>query len=122
MVASSNFIWYRSASVQTLPPGNAEEFRKIYDREPTNQELVSKIGSAAISRYVPGPSANPHDVILGKLSAMATVPERRPNYTDSSFQTNDAAQCRKALLRAKVKATLLVNRQRNAAQLAGFKI
>jgi hypothetical protein len=122
VVASSNFVWYRSAAVNTLPPSNAEEFQKIYDREPTNQELVSKIGSAAIGRYVPGPSSNPHDIVFSKPFAITTVPERSPNYADSSFQTSDVAQCNKALLRAKVKASLLVNKQRDAARAAGFRV
>ncbi|CAN9083393.1 unnamed protein product [Alternaria alternata] len=122
VVASSNFVWYRNAAVHTLPPSNAEEFQKIYDRQPTNQELVRKIGSAAIGRYVPGPSSNPHDIVSSKPFAIPTVPERRPNYADSSFQTSDVAQCNKALLRAKVKASLLVNKQRDAARAAGFKV
>jgi hypothetical protein len=122
VVASSNFVWYRNAAVHTLPPSNAEEFQKIYDRQPTNQELVSKIGSAAIGRYVPGPSSNPHDIVSSKPFAIPTVPERRPNYADSSFQTSDVAQCNKALLRAKVKASLLVNKQRDAARAAGFRV
>ncbi|CAN9313674.1 unnamed protein product [Alternaria alternata] len=122
VVASSNFVWYRNAAVHTLPPSNAEEFQKIYDRQPTNQELVSKIGSAAIGRYVPGPSSNPYDIVSSKPFAIPTVPERRPNYADSSFQTSDVAQCNKALLRAKVKASLLVNKQRDAARAAGFRV
>jgi hypothetical protein len=122
VVASSNFVWYRSAAVHTLPPSNAEEFQKIYDRQPTNQELVSKIGSAAIGRYVPGPSSNPHDIVSSKPFAITTVPERSPNYADSSFQTSEVAQCNKALLRAKVKASLLVNKQRDAARAAGFRV
>ncbi|RYN41435.1 hypothetical protein AA0112_g2392 [Alternaria arborescens] len=122
VVASSNFVWYRNAAVHTLPPSNAEEFQKIYDRQPTNQELVSKIGSAAIGRYVPGPSSNPHDIVSSKPFAIPTVPERCPNYADSSFQTSDIAQCNNALLRAKVKASLLVNKQGDAARAAGFRV
>ncbi|RYN91744.1 hypothetical protein AA0120_g5445 [Alternaria tenuissima] len=122
VVASSNFVWYRDAAVHTLPPSNAEEFQKIYDRQPTNQELVSKIGSAAIGRYVPGASSNPQDIVSSKPFAITTVLERRRNYADSSFQTSDVAQCNKALLRAKVKASLLVNKQRDAARAAGFRV
>ncbi|OAG20758.1 hypothetical protein CC77DRAFT_79569 [Alternaria alternata] len=122
VVASSNFVWYRSAAIQTLPPSNAEEFEKIYGRQPTNQELVSKVGSAAIGHYVPGLSSNPHDIVSSKPFAITTVPERTPNYADSSFQTSDVAQCNKALLRAKVKASLLVNKQRDGARAAGFRV
>ncbi|KAL1801556.1 hypothetical protein ACET3X_001898 [Alternaria dauci] len=122
VIASSEFIWYRSASIQTLPPSNGEEFKKIHGREPTNQELVSKIGSAAIGRYSPKPSSNPYDVVLGKPFAISTDSKRRSSYTDSSFQTGDAVQCKKALLRAKLKATMLAKRQRDAARTAGFKV
>ncbi|KAG9187327.1 hypothetical protein G6011_05198 [Alternaria panax] len=122
VVLSSNFTWYCSAAAQTLPPNDAKEFQKIYHREPTSQELLKKIGSAALGHYAPGPSANPYDVVLGRPFATATIVKRRPNYADSFFQTDDVAQCDKFLLRAKVKASLLVNRQRDVALSAGFRV
>ena len=121
-VATQGRVLYRSAGIQTLPPSNADGFRKIYDREPTNQELVSKIGSAALGRYKPGPSANPHDVVLSAPFSAPNVSDRRANYVTSSFQTKDVAQCKKDLLKAKVKASLLVNKQRDAALSAGYKV
>ena len=122
IIASTHATRYRSAAVQTLPPSNAEQFHRIYDREPTNQELVSKTGSAAIGRYEPGLLANGYDVVLCTKFSVPVAPTKRANYTNSSFQTDAVAQCKKALLRAKAKASMLVNRQRDAAQSAGFRV
>ncbi|KAI4658091.1 uncharacterized protein J4E79_007072 [Alternaria viburni] len=119
-VATQGRVLYRSAGIQTFPPSNADGFRKIYDREPTHQELVSKIGSAALGRYKPGPSA--HDVVQSAPFPAPDVSNRRANYVTSSFQTKDVAQCKKDLLKAKVKASLLVNKQRDAALSAGYKV
>ncbi|KAI4677130.1 uncharacterized protein J4E88_006937 [Alternaria novae-zelandiae] len=119
-VTTQGHVLYRSAGIQTLPPSNADGFRKIYDREPTHQELVSKIGSAALGRYKPGPSA--HDVVQSAPFPAPDVSNRRANYVTSSFQTKDVAQCKKDLLKAKVKASLLVNKQRDAALSAGYKV
>ncbi|KAI4638741.1 hypothetical protein J4E93_009769 [Alternaria ventricosa] len=121
-VTTQGHVLYRSAGIQTLPPSNADGFRKIYDREPTHQELVSKIGSAALGRYKPGSSANPQDVVLSAPFSTLNVSDRRANYVTSSFQTKDATQCKKDLLKAKVKASLLVNKQRDAALSAGYKV
>ncbi|KAI4949540.1 hypothetical protein J4E91_005279 [Alternaria rosae] len=121
-VATQGRALYRSAGIQTLPPSNADGFRKIYDREPTDQDLVSKIGSAALGRYKPGLSANPHDVVLCTPFSALNVSDRRAIYFTSSFQTKDVAQCKKDLLKAKVKASLLVNKQRDAALSAGYKV
>jgi hypothetical protein len=122
IIASTHATRYRSAAVQTLPPSNAEQFHRIYDREPTNQELVSKTGSAAIGRYEPGLLANGYDVVLCTPFSAPVASNKRANYINSSFQTDAVAQCKKALLRAKVKASMLVNRQRDAAQSAGFRV
>ncbi|KAI4709336.1 hypothetical protein J4E89_006085 [Alternaria sp. Ai002NY15] len=119
-VTTQGHVLYRSAGIQTLPPSNADGFRKIYDREPTHQELVSKIGSAALGRYKLGPSA--HDVVQSAPFPAPDVSNRRANYVTSSFQTKDVAQCKKDLLKAKVKASLLVNKQRDAALSAGYKV
>ncbi|KAI4908346.1 hypothetical protein J4E90_008971 [Alternaria incomplexa] len=119
-VTTQGHVLYRSAGIQTLPPSNADGFRKIYDREPTHQELVSKIGSAALGRYKPGPSA--HDVVQSAPFPAPDVSNRRANYVTSSFQTKDVAQYKKDLLKAKVKASLLVNKQRDAALSAGYKV
>ncbi|KAI4617159.1 uncharacterized protein J4E87_008399 [Alternaria ethzedia] len=119
-VTTQGHVLYRSAGIQTLPPSNADGFRKIYDREPTHQELVSKIGSAALGRYKPGPSA--HDVVQSAPFPAPDVSNRRANYVTSSFQTKDVAQCKKDLLKAKVKASLLVNKQRDAALSVGYKV
>ncbi|KAI4654419.1 uncharacterized protein J4E78_007465 [Alternaria triticimaculans] len=119
-VTTQGHVLYRSAGIQTLPPSNADGFRKIYDREPTHQELVSKIGSAALGRYKPGPSA--HDVVQSAPFPAPDVSDRRANYVTSSFQTKDIAQCKKDLLKSKVKASLLVNKQRDAALSAGYKV
>ncbi|KAI4938564.1 hypothetical protein J4E85_001005 [Alternaria conjuncta] len=119
-VTTQGHVLYRSAGIQTLPPSNADGFRQIYDREPTHQELVSKIGSAALGRYKPGPSA--HDVVQSAPFPAPDVSNRRANCVTSSFQTKDVAQCKKDLLKAKVKASLLVNKQRDAALSAGYKV
>jgi hypothetical protein len=122
LVATQERVIYRSAGVQTLPPGDGNSFHKIYDRVPTHQELVEKVGCGALGRYGPTSSPRPYDVVLSTPFPTQDVSNRQAKYADSSYQTLDVAQCKKALVRAKVKASLLVSKQRNAALSAGFRV
>jgi hypothetical protein len=122
LVATQERVIYRSAGVQTLPPGDGNCFRKVYDRVPTHQELVEEVGCAALGRYRPTSSPRPYDVVLSTPFPTEDVSNRQAKYIDSSYQTLDVAQCKKALVRAKVKASLLVSKQRDAALSAGFRV
>jgi hypothetical protein len=111
-------VTYCSVGVQTAPPRNAQEFQRIHGREPTDQELVSRMGTAAIGRF--GPSANAHEIIH---SASFPCPEDirvAKAYIDASFQTAGVAQCKMSIARTKAKASMMVNKQRRAALEAGY--
>jgi hypothetical protein len=117
---TSRSVTYCSVGIQTAPPKNAQEFQRIHGREPTDQELVSRMGTAAIGRF--GPSANAHEIIH---SASFPCPDPVPvakTHADASFQTAGVAQCKMSIARTKAKASMMVNKQRRAALEAGYRV
>jgi hypothetical protein len=114
-------VTYQSTGVQTLPPRDAHCFHKIQGRDPTHQETERKIGLAAYGRYMGEPGANPHDVVYG-AAFQQELHAQKPTYTDSSFQTVDAAARKKALAKAKVKASMTANKYKKLAAEDGYDI
>ncbi|KAJ5020381.1 hypothetical protein J3E73DRAFT_430430 [Bipolaris maydis] len=115
-------VTYRDVAVQTVPPSNAETFRKIYNREPTQKELFSDIGTAAIGRYTVGDASNPYETIIGTPVPAPVSLATGNTYSNASFQTLSVTDCKVSIVRAKAKASVLVVKQRHAAQAAGYKI
>jgi hypothetical protein len=116
-------VTYCSTGVQTTPPKNAQEFRDIHGRELTELEIVSRMGTAAIGRFGAGPVANPHEVVHSVPFSSHGDLGVTISYADASFQTTtDVAQCNMSIARAKVKASMMVNKQRIAAQKAGYRV
>jgi hypothetical protein len=113
---------YSNTGIQTLPPKSARQFEHIYGREPNEREILRKIGGAAIGRFTE--DTNPHEVVYGTPFLVAANAQTGKNlsYMDSGFQTFDAARCKKSLARAKIKASMMVSKQRWAAQAAGYRV
>ena len=111
---------YCSTGMQTMPPPNAKEFRKIYDREPTQDELVKKIGTAGIGRY--GTGLRPYEVIIGTPFPITPISGTIAISESTAFQASEAAHIKKSLLRTKVRAAILARRQLGVAKAAGYDI
>lgn len=115
-------VTYRDVAVQTLPPSNAETFRKTCNREPTQKELVSKIGTAATGRYTAVVGSSPYITIIGAPFPAPISLETGKTYSDAPFQTLSVTDRKISIVRAKVKASILITKQRHVAQAAGYKI
>ncbi|RAR13607.1 hypothetical protein DDE83_003064 [Stemphylium lycopersici] len=124
ITASSHLfsVTYRHSAVQTLPPANAHAFGIIYGRKPTERETVKEIGTAAIGRYQTGLAVNPYNTVTYAPFVITQDQTCARAYNNSCFQTCSVAQCTISLARAKAKASVLVSKQRNAAQDAGYKV
>ncbi|KAF1935478.1 hypothetical protein EJ02DRAFT_439217 [Clathrospora elynae] len=120
--AAPKTVTYCSTGMQTMPPRNAAEFQKIYGREPTQQELSSKIGTAALGRFVEGPVMNPHEIIRGAPFPATRGCDDSESYLDAGFQTAEFVQCKQSLARAKVKAVMMVNKYRGVAEEACYMV
>ncbi|KAE8831510.1 hypothetical protein HRS9122_09100 [Pyrenophora teres f. teres] len=118
--ASTSRATYCSTGIQTLPPPNVEEFRNIHGREPTQDELVKKMGCAGMGHYGPGP--RPYEVIIGKPFFIEPPSQEALISQDAAFQTSEVVHVKKSLLRTRAKATMLAKRQLNAAKAAGYDI
>jgi hypothetical protein len=118
---TSRTVTYCSAGVQTAPPKNAREFQRIHGREPAEQELVSRMGTAAIGHF--GASiTNPHEVIHSAPFSCSGDLSLITSYADASYQTADVAQCKMSIARTKVRTSMMVNKQRQAAHEAGYRV
>jgi hypothetical protein len=114
-------ITYKSTGIQTMPPLDATTFHKIHGRDPNQEEMERKIGLAAYGRYMKEPGSNPHDVVHG-VEFHLVMPEQKPNYADSPFQTADAPTRKKALAKAKIKASITANKYKKIAAEDGYNI
>ena len=112
---------YHSTGIQTQPLCNGDQFKEVFGRDPTRDDLQRRIGIAAIGRYEDG-LAKPHEIFYGAPIRVARVAERTAAYVDSAFQTKDATDCKKAIARAKVKASITAYRYRRVAQEAGYRV
>jgi hypothetical protein len=112
---------YRSTGVQTLPPPDATSFYQIHGRDPTHEELERKIGLAAYGRYMKKPRSNPHEVVYGTAFRPEMI-EHEFTYADVGFQTLDFAPRKKALAKAKVKASMIANKYKRLAAEDGYTI
>ncbi|KAF1925159.1 uncharacterized protein M421DRAFT_8223 [Didymella exigua CBS 183.55] len=112
---------YHNTGVQTLPPANGNIFRLIHGCEPSQSDYVHSMGSAGIGRLAADPRSNLFDLIYGS-TYLAPTTATRGTYTESGFQTANHDTRRKALARAKVKASMTANKYRNAASKAGYVI
>ncbi|KAF1359166.1 hypothetical protein EJ07DRAFT_178779 [Lizonia empirigonia] len=112
---------YHNTGVQTLPPPNGDVFKLIHGRDPSQIECTRNIGVAAIGRYTEDPRSSPYELMYGSAYT-APLPTKSVSYVDSGFQTASHQVCRMAMARAKVKASMTVNKYRGAAAQAGFVI
>jgi hypothetical protein len=112
---------YRSTGVQTLPPPDATSFYQIHGRDPTHQELERKVGLAAYGRYMKKPRSNPHEVVYG-TAFRPEMTENEFTHADMGFQTLDFAPRKKALAKAKVKASTTANKYKKLAAEDGYDI
>jgi hypothetical protein len=112
---------YHSTGIQTLPPSDATSFHKIHGWHPTHREIERKIGLAAYGRYMKEPGSNPHDVVYGAAFQLG-LSNKKPKYVNSAFQTVDGSTRRKALAKAKVKASIMVNRYKKVAAKDRYNI
>ncbi|KAF1829079.1 hypothetical protein BDW02DRAFT_574299, partial [Decorospora gaudefroyi] len=119
----SRTVTYSSTGVQTMPPKNSNEFRIIYGHDPSEPDIVSRMGSAAIGRFVAGRAAN-HEAGYAEPWSPTTELCVNPGvaYDHTGFQTVAVAECKMSLARARVKASMLANKQRRAAEEAGYRI
>lgn len=112
---------YQNTGVQTLPPANGDVFRLIHGREPSHIDYARSMGSAGIGRFTDNPCSNHYDLMYGAAYPTPTTANSGA-YTDSGFQTASHDASRKALARAKVKASMTANKYRHAASQAGYVI
>ncbi|XP_014555766.1 hypothetical protein COCVIDRAFT_27342 [Bipolaris victoriae FI3] len=120
-VAQQN-VTYRDVGVQSLPDSNADAFQTIYNREPKQDELVSKVLTEAIDRYTSGVGSGPYEIIVGEPFPAPMSVETGETYEDASFQALRDTDCKISIVRAKAKASILVAQQRPVAQAVGYKI
>lgn len=76
---------YCDTGIQTKPPSNAAEFRKIYGRNPTEHELRTKCGLAALGSFPPPPATNPYEDTVGTVYSFIRTEIHECVYSDSSF-------------------------------------
>ena len=115
---------YHNTGVQTLPPANGDVFILIHDlhgRELSHNDYARSMGSAGIGRLSNDPRMNPYELMYGSAYDAPTT-AKKETFTDSGFQTASHDTRRKALARAKVKASMTANKYRNAASEAGYVI
>lgn len=112
---------YQNTGIQTLPPANGSVFRLIHGREPSHYDYARSMGSAGIGRLTNDTRKNPFEVFFG-AAYIAPTAVRNEKHTHSGFQTVSHAMRIKALASAKVRASMMANRYRNAAFKAGYII
>lgn len=120
--STPSLVIYCSAKVQTAPPPNAAAFEQIYGRPVTMADLERRVGLAGNGRY----SAT-DDVLHGAMigptfEQRLPVPEKKPTYDGSGFQTTPYALVNKALTKAKTKAARTANTFMKVAADDGFII
>ncbi|KAF2848607.1 hypothetical protein T440DRAFT_400707, partial [Plenodomus tracheiphilus IPT5] len=109
---------YQSTGVQTQPLCDGSQFFEIFGRNP----LVTEVGTAAIGRYEIAGGASLYNHEYGQPFAAEPSGDSRPEGIDAAFQTipyRDAVRC---ITKAKVKATMMVNRYRKVAEEAGVRV
>ncbi|KAF2623562.1 hypothetical protein BU25DRAFT_461941 [Macroventuria anomochaeta] len=112
---------YQNTGFQTLPPPNGQIYKLIHGREPSQTDCVRNMGTAAIGRYADDPRSNPYELLYG-TAYPAPPTAQRDIHADSGFQTASCDAIKKALARAKVKASMTANKYREAAARAGYAI
>jgi hypothetical protein len=93
----------------------------IHGHNPTHQDLERRIGLAGHGRYRKEPGANPYDVVHGAAFEQE-LHGQIPACLDSGFQTIDSLSRRKAVAKAKVKASMTATRYKNIAAEDGYDI
>lgn len=109
---------YRDVGVQTLPPPNGEVYRLVHGCEPLATSFP-QMGFAAIGRFTQDSRSNPYDVLSSATCAVSR-PAHRRSYADSGFQTAAHHITNMAVIKAKAKASMMVNRYRRVANEAGY--
>lgn len=115
---------YQNTGVQTLPPANGDVFQLIYGRERrelSHNDYARSMGAAGIGRLTNDPCMNPYELVHGAAYSAPTIVKKEA-YTDSGFQTASHGTRKVALARAKVKASIMVNKFRKAASEAGYVV
>lgn len=112
---------YRDAGVQTLPPPNGDIFKLVHGREPSQSDYIRNMGTAAIGRFGIGPHLNLYDSICGKVY-YAPLTTQEMVYRDAGFQTADYCTTKRALVKAKLKASVTANKFHEASLQAGYRI
>jgi hypothetical protein len=93
----------------------------IHGHNPTHQDLERRIGLAGHGRYRKEPGANPYDVVHGAAFEQE-LHGQNPACLDSGFQTIDSLSRRKAVAKAKVKASMTATRYKKIAAEDGYDI
>ncbi|KAH6629254.1 hypothetical protein C7974DRAFT_453882 [Boeremia exigua] len=112
---------YQNTGVQTLPPPNGDIFKLVHGRAPSESDYVRNVGTAAIGRFTEDLCSNPYELVYG-TTYNAPLAAQRSIYTDTGFQTASRGVTTMALSRAKARASVMVNRHREAAIQAGYII
>jgi hypothetical protein len=118
--ALSQQVVYHSTGMQTEPLCDGYQFREIYGRDTTPDDFRERIGTAALG-YYNGEATNRYALSYG-AAFVAAQPTSKPPYVDSDFQTADYDHCQRALVRAKIKASMLAKKYSRAAEEAGVKV
>ncbi|KAJ8107509.1 hypothetical protein OPT61_g8815 [Boeremia exigua] len=112
---------YHNTGVQTLPPPNGDVFELIHGREPSTTDYVRNAGVAAVGRFKEDPRSNPCELIYGAAYLAPTVTQTK-TYVHTGFQTAKCSTTRMALAKAKVKASVMAAKYREAALRAGYAV
>ncbi|KAH7074213.1 hypothetical protein FB567DRAFT_597366 [Paraphoma chrysanthemicola] len=118
--SESSKVIYHSTATHPLAPTTGDAFALAYGREPTNADYDShKMGLAGLGRY--GKGHRSHVLMYGQAFVVKKK-ERSAGYVDSSFQTKDGDERRKAIKTAKTKASMTAARFNRLLAEDGLKI
>ncbi|KAH7069779.1 hypothetical protein BKA63DRAFT_493987 [Paraphoma chrysanthemicola] len=118
--SGSSKVIYHSTATHPLAPTTGDAFALAYGREPTNSDYDShKMGMAGLGRY--SKDHRPHVLMYGQAFVVEKK-EKSAGYVDSSFQTKDGDERRKAIKTAKTKASLTAARFNRLLAEDGLKI
>lgn len=117
---------YRNTKVQTAAPPDANAFEQAYGHPATMSDLEHRVGLAGNGRY-----SGPDDELHGAIFGAAFVPSLgepvepgvpRSTYIDSGFQVMSYELRKKAVLKAKIKASKTASTFRILAEEDGYNI
>lgn len=118
--SGNSTVIYHSTATHPLAPTTGDAFALAFGREPTNADFDShKMGLAGLGRY--GKDHRPHVLMYGQAFVVEKK-ERSAGYVDSSFQTKDGDERRKAIKTAKTKASMTAARFNRLLAEDGLKI